>query len=136
MRKEVNSSASRAGKEINENVCLVRRIFGKETIRRGLDQRVGISDRDDRARKNSHLYRLGRAVAVEVSRLVGDIEIDVDRFAGERRAGSEQRYLLRLSRPAIDDRAALQPAHHPDCSRVDVAKKRGDDERYYSKHAD
>ena len=115
---------------------MVRRILGKETVRRGLDQRVGVADGDDRAREDSDLDRLRRAVPIEVRRLIGYIEIDIDGFAGERGAGGEERYLLLLSRPAINDCAALQPAHHADSSGFDVPKKRRDDERYYSKHAD
>src|ERR1700738_2204896 len=87
MREQVDRSARGAGKKIDENVLLVRRVLGKETVRRGLDHRVGVADRDYRAREDSHLDRLGRAVSIEVRGLIRDIEIDVDRFAGERRAG-------------------------------------------------
>src|SRR5205085_10730309 len=43
---------------------------------------------------------------------------------------------LRLARPAIDDRAALQPAHHANGSRLDVPQERRDDEWYYSEYSD
>ena len=74
---------------------------------------------------------IGRGVplVVEVGRLVGDVEVDVDDFARDRRAGGEQRDLLRLARPAVDDRAAVQPAHEADRARLDVAQERRDDQR-------
>ena len=50
--------------------------------------------------------------------------------------GGEQRDLLRLAGPAVDDGAAVQPAHHANGSRLDVAQERRDDERYDSEHAD
>jgi len=136
VRQQVDRSPRRARKQVDQDVLLIRRVLGKKSVGCGLYHRVGIADRDDRARENSDLDRLWRAVSIEIRSLIGDIEVDVDRFTGKRRASREKRYFLRFSGPAIDDRAALQPAHHSDRSRFDVAEKRRDDEWYYSEHAD
>jgi len=73
VRKEVDRSTGRAGKKIDEDVRLVRRILGKEPVRRGLDQDVGVAHGHDRTRQNANLDRLRSSVAVEIRRLVSDV---------------------------------------------------------------
>ena len=60
--------------------------FEKKRLAAVLIMRVGVADGDDGARQDAHLDRLRRAVVVEIRGLVGDVEVDVDRLARQRRA--------------------------------------------------
>jgi hypothetical protein len=75
-------------------------------------------------------------MALASTRTLIDVEVDVDHLAGDRRAGGEQRDLLRFAGPAVDDRAAGEPAHEADGARFDVAQKRRDDHRQHDEHTE
>jgi hypothetical protein len=134
VREQVDGAAAGAGEQVRDRVHLIDFRLGEEAVRRRLDELVGVADGDDRAGEHAHLDRLRCAVLVEIGRLIGDVEIDVDHFAGDRRAGGEQRDLLGLAGTAIDDRTASEPAHEPDRARFDVAQEGRHDHGQHDQH--
>ncbi len=123
MRQQVDRAPTGARQQVGQSAQLIAVALGEEPVGGGLDQLIAVADGDDRAGEDAHLDGTRRAVVVEIGGLVGDVEIDVDDFTGNRGARRQQRNLLRLPRPAVRDRAAVQPTDETDRPGVDVAQE-------------
>lgn len=126
------TSASGAGEEIGERTELIGLRLREETIRGGLDHRIGIPDGHDGAREYAHLDRLWMPIAIDVGGLIGDVQINVDDLAGDCRPRGQERNFFGLSRATINQRPPADPADHTDRPRFDIAQERrhdyGDDD--------
>ena len=78
----------------------------------------------------------GLAAAVDVGGLVGDVEVDVDRLAGDGGAGGEERDLLGLAGALVDVGVAAQEADEADRARVHRAQEHGGDDREHDEEED
>jgi hypothetical protein len=127
VREQVDRATRGAREESRERVDLIRIRFCEEAIGGRLDENVRVAHIDDRDREHAHLDRLRCSVLVEIGRLIGDVEIDVDHLARDRRPRGEERDLFRLAGSAIDHRPAGEPAHESNRARLHVAQERRDD---------
>jgi hypothetical protein len=127
VREQIDRATRGAREQIRERVDLVGIWLCEKSIGGSLDEDVRVAHGDDCAREHAHLDRLRRSMLVEVGRLVGDVEIDVDHLARDCRAGGEERDFFRLTGSAIDHRASGEPTHEPNRARLHVAQERRDD---------
>jgi hypothetical protein len=98
VREQVDGAPTGAREQVGERVHLVRRCFEKKRLAAVLIS-TSESPTDTMALASTRTL-MGRGVPTSSTSagLVGDVEVDVDHLARDRRARGEQRNLLGLSR--------------------------------------
>ena len=105
--QQVDGPAAGGGEQVRERDELLLPALREEAVRGGQDHLAGVSHGDDGRRVDAHLDRARDSLRVPVRRLVGDLQVDVDRLGGDPRRRGEQRRLDGLARPLVIDQVHL-----------------------------